>query len=93
MLNNDAKKKLLSLGTKKLFRCTHVSTCASAIDAAYGATWAVVVEVAAIGLECRVCYIECLTHSRGDSTREIIRIQLDRCQLAHLREFRRNNPG
>lgn len=65
-------KRIFSLEAKKLSRCTQVSTCAGVVDAAGGTTWTVVVEVAAIGLECWIRYIKFRTHGCGNGPRQII---------------------
>jgi len=67
-INDGAKKELFSLEAKKLFRCPQVLTCASVVDATGGATRTIVVEIATIGVECWIRYIECFAHYCGNGS-------------------------
>lgn len=91
LINNAAKSGLLILEAKKFFRCAQVSTSAIVLDTADGTTRAIVIKVDAIGLECRKRRIERLAHSGWNGPREIVRVQLDGCQLHQFRNFRWND--
>ncbi len=91
VINNAATSGLLILEAKKFFQCAQVSTSAIILDTADGTTRAVVIKVDAVGLECRKCRIECLAYGGWNGPREIVRVQLDRCQLHQFRKFRWDN--
>ena len=90
MINNAATSGLLILEAKKFFQCAQVSTSTIILDTADGTTRAVVIKVDAIGLECRKRRIKRLAYGGWNGPREIVRVQLDRCQLHQFRNFRWN---